>query len=104
MLPSCVPATNFENAGAVIMNDDLKPFYSHKNVLGLAEMMNFPGVLNLDNGVLEKLEYANSINKVIDGHAPGIDEESLNAYITSGISTDHECENLEDMQKEVCSC
>lgn len=104
MLPSCVPSTNFENAGAVIMNDDLKPFYSHKNVLGLAEMMNFPGVLNLDNGVLEKLEYANSINKVIDGHAPGIDEESLNAYITSGISTDHECENLEDMQKEVCSC
>ena len=101
MLPSCVPSTNFENAGAVIMNDDLKPFYSHKNVLGLAEMMNFPGVLNLDNGVLEKLEYANSINKVIDGHAPGIDEESLNAYITSGISTDHECENLEDVQNRL---
>ena len=101
MLPSCVPSTNFENAGAIILNDDLKQFYSHRNVLGLAEMMDFNGVLNLNSNVIDKLNYANSLNKIIDGHAPGIDETSLNAYIVAGISTDHECENLEDMQNRL---
>lgn len=95
MLPSCVPATPMEEAGAILSADDLAPFLEHPRVLGLAEMMNVPGVLSQDPAVLAKLELAKG--KVIDGHAPGFTGNALNAYVTAGVSTDHECQTTDEM-------
>lgn len=97
MLPSCVPATNFESSGAVLKSKDLEKFIDHPRVLGLGEMMNYPGVINKDKDVLDKLELANKNNKIIDGHAPRINGEGLNAYILGGVITDHECSTQEEM-------
>lgn len=93
MLPSCVPATPFENAGARLEAKDLAPFYQHPQVLGLGEVMDFPSVASASDGMVEKLESAHAANRCIDGHAAGIDRESLNIYMTAGIGTDHECVN-----------
>ena len=97
MLPSCVPATNFENSGAILKSNDLEKYIHHERVLGLGEMMNYAGVINKDKDVMEKLKLFNENKKSIDGHAPGLSGENLNAYIISGVNTDHECSTVEEM-------
>ena len=101
--PSCVPATSFESAGAVINADDIKLMMENPDINYLAEMMNYPGVLLDDEEVLKKIQYAKNNNKPIDGHAPGLRGDDVTKYIAAGISTDHECfrydEALEKLQK-----
>ncbi|HAW60053.1 MAG TPA: adenine deaminase, partial [Actinobacteria bacterium] len=94
MLPSCVPATHLETSGATLSASDLKSLFKEKSVLGLAEMMNFPGVLHRDPIVLEKLESFES--KLIDGHAPGLSGKDLCAYMAVGIYSDHESTTPEE--------
>jgi len=94
-VPSCVPATDFESSGGRIEADDIEYLFS-KGASFLAEMMNFPGVIFGDSVVKEKLEIAKKYNKPIDGHAPGIMGEDLVKYVSSGISTDHECSTLQE--------
>ena len=94
--PSCVPATTFETAGATITANEIDQLLSRKEVKYLAEMMNWPGVLNQDPGVMEKLAIAGKHQKVIDGHAPGLKGEMARDYINAGISTDHECFTREE--------
>lgn len=91
MLPSCVPATPFETSGFDLNSYDLSLLIDKPWVLGIAEMMNFPGVLNLDKNVMAKLELAKSKDKRIDGHAPFLSNKDLCAYIASGVKSDHEC-------------
>lgn len=98
MLPSCVPATPFEHAGAILDAEDLAPFMSHPRVCGLGEMMNYPGVINADIPVLDKLCLAARHGKFADGHAPGLRGRELDAYISAGVRTDHECGALEEMR------
>ena len=93
MLPSCVPATPFETSGFDLNSYDLSLLIDKDWVLGIAEMMNFPGVLNLDSNVMAKLELAKQRNKRIDGHAPFLSNKDLCAYIASGVKSDHECTN-----------
>lgn len=89
--PSCVPATHFETAGAVIDSDDIDHLLSREDIVYLAEMMNFPGVIYKDPEVLKKIEIAKKYKKPIDGHAPGLMGENMEAYFSAGITTDHEC-------------
>lgn len=101
--PSCVPATNFESAGAVIDSKGIKKLLQNPDIKYLAEMMNYPGVLFDDEEVLKKIAWAKYNNKPVDGHAPGLRGEDITKYINAGISTDHECftygEGLEKLQK-----
>ena len=101
--PSCVPATSFESAGAIINADDIQKMMANPDIKYLAEMMNYPGVLFNDEEVLQKIEHAKNNNKPIDGHAPGLRGDDVSKYIAAGISTDHECftyeEALEKLQK-----
>ena len=89
--PSCVPATHYETAGAVIDSDDIDRLMSRKEIVYLAEMMNFPGVIYKDEEVLKKIDFARKHNKPIDGHAPGLMGEGMKTYFDAGITTDHEC-------------
>lgn len=89
--PSCVPATFFETAGAVIDSEEIKELMAHPDIYYLAEMMNYPGVLFDDEEVLKKIAWAKHFKKPIDGHAPGLRGEPIKKYISAGISTDHEC-------------
>ena len=89
--PSCVPATVFETAGAVLDVHDVDALLQHKDIFYLSEMMNFPGVLNADEGVMQKIAASKKYNKPVDGHAPGLMGELAKKYIDAGISTDHEC-------------
>jgi adenine deaminase len=101
--PSCVPATSFESAGAIIDADDIKTMMENPDIKYLAEMMNYPGVLFDDEEVLKKIQHSKNNNKPIDGHAPGLRGADVTKYIAAGISTDHECftfdEALEKLQK-----
>lgn len=97
MLPSCVPATSFETSGAILENKDLSPLYNEPNVLGLAEVMNFPAVANCNEGMINKLWEAKSNGLIIDGHCAGLSEESLNIYGTANIFTDHEAISKEEV-------
>jgi adenine deaminase len=90
MLPSCVPATEFEHSGAILKAEDLQPFYHDPRVLGLAEVMNYPAVHNAELGMLDKIISAKKYGKKIDGHAAGLSSTNLNVYMTAGIRTDHE--------------
>jgi adenine deaminase len=94
--PSCVPATTFETAGAAIDSKGVKTLLEKKEVKYLSEMMNFPGVLSGDKEVMKKIQIAQSLNKPIDGHAPGLRGEKAKQYIDAGISTDHECFTKEE--------
>ncbi len=96
MLPSCVPATPFETSGFDLNAYDLALLIDKPWVLGLAEMMNFTGVLNQDKNVMAKLELAKYKNKQIDGHAPYLKGKDLCAYVSSGVKSDHECTNPEE--------
>lgn len=91
MLPSCVPATPFETSGFDLNSYDLSLLIDKPWVLGIAEMMNFPGVLNQDKNVMAKLDLAKEKGKCIDGHAPYLHGKDLCAYISSGVKSDHEC-------------
>jgi adenine deaminase len=90
MLPSCVPATEFEHSGAILKAKDLLPFYQEARVLGLAEVMNFPAVQNSEHDMLDKIMDAKKFGKKIDGHAAGLSANDLNVYMSAGIRTDHE--------------
>jgi adenine deaminase len=89
--PSCVPATFFETAGAVIDSEQIKELMALPDIYYLSEMMNYPGVLFDDEEVLKKIAWAKHFNKPVDGHAPGLRGEPIKKYISAGISTDHEC-------------
>jgi adenine deaminase len=95
MLPSCVPTTTFENTGAVLTASDLAPLYQHKRVLGLAELMDYPGVVEAEEFILDKIVGAG--DRLIDGHGPNIKDKELMAYAASGIQTEHECSTVEEM-------
>lgn len=98
MIPSCVPATEFETSGASLNAEDILELKSLKNIIGLGEMMNYPGVLEVNKGVHDKLDVF--ANQMIDGHAPNVFGNDLNAYILAGVKTDHECtSSLELMDK-----
>jgi adenine deaminase len=99
MAPSCVPATPLETSGATLTGDDLDRVSQHKRVLGLAEVMNFPGVIQGDEAVLDKL--ARFRTRVIDGHAPGLGGMQLDAYLCGGIGSDHECTRLEEAREKL---
>ncbi len=99
MIPSCVPATHMETAGASMFAADMRPFLSHPRVLGIAEVMNFPGVILGIKEVLEKVELGK--NRPVDGHAPGVRGKWLNAYAAAGIGTDHESTKLEEAREKL---
>ena len=94
--PSCVPATSFETSGAVLDSDDIEYLLQKPEVVALAEMMNFPGVIGADEEVLRKLRIARKYDKTIDGHAPLVSGKELDKYIEQGIVTDHECSNFHE--------
>lgn len=96
MLPSCVPASPVDEAGANLDYRAIDSFYNHPRVLGLAEMMNYIGVMNGDRTCLEKIAGSQSHHKKIDGHAPGLKGNELNAYIAAGVYSDHECSDVEE--------
>ena len=99
MAPSCVPATHLETSGAVIDAESVRRLLKRKEVIGLGEMMNYPGILFGDDGVLRKIAATGS--KPVDGHAPGLGGYDLNAYIASGISSDHECVVLAEAREKL---
>lgn len=99
--PSCVPATAFETAGAVITANDIETLLKRDDILYLAEMMNFPGVIYRDEEVMKKISIAHALNKPVDGHAPGLRGEDLKKYLSAGISTDHECFTLEEAMEKL---
>lgn len=98
--PSCVPATPFETAGAVLGAEEIKVLLARPEVVALGEMMNFPGVVNDDEEVMAKLDAAKQAGKPIDGHAPMLSGADLKKYIDAGISTDHECTTLEEAHEK----
>lgn len=100
-LPSCVPATTFDESGAVLDADLLKPLYNSERVIGLGEMMNYPGVISGNEDVLKKINDAKSLNKPIDGHAPMLTGKELDKYISSGIQTDHECSGIDEAKEKL---
>ncbi len=103
MAPSCVPATHLETSGATLSAVDLEHILEIPQVIGVAEMMNFPGVLFQDPGVMEKLKLADRMRVPLDGHAPGLSGKDLQAYIGSGIMSDHECSTVAEAQEKLSS-
>ncbi len=101
MLPSCVPATPFENSGAILNSKDLKPFYDNPKVLGLAEVMDLPSVLNLKEDMIDKLYDAYLKGATIDGHCAGFSIDHINSYTTAYIKTDHECHTHEELVERI---
>ena len=98
---SCVPATTFETAGAVVSADDIRELFEVDGLKYLSEMMNYPGVLHRDSVVMDKIKVAKELNRPIDGHAPGLMGEDAKKYIEAGISTDHECYILEEAKEKL---
>jgi adenine deaminase len=99
--PSCVPATTFESAGAIIDSDGIMELLASPDIYYLAEMMNYPGVLFDDEDVLKKIHWAKQFDKPIDGHAPGLRGDQLRKYISAGISNDHECFTFEEAEEKL---
>lgn len=99
--PSCVPATDFETSGGVIGIKEIEELLEKNEIKYLSEMMNFPGVIYNDKTVYEKIKIARKFGKPIDGHAPGLTGESLKKYVSSGITTDHECSSLEEAREKI---
>lgn len=99
MLPSCVPATHLETSGARLTAEDLETLIHHPRVLGLGEMMDYPGVLEKSAAVLEKIRLAQG--KIVDGHAPGLTGKELTGYIAAGIRSDHECVTPEEAMERL---
>ncbi|MBE2269055.1 MAG: adenine deaminase [Anaerolinea sp.] len=99
MASSCVPATHMETSGARLEAEDLAPLLNSEWVLGLAEMMNYPGVIYGDQSVLDKLELFGQ--RVLDGHSPAVTGKPLNAYVAAGIASDHECTTVEEAREKL---
>ena len=96
MIPSCVPASPMDESGANLDYRDIDSFFEHPRVQGLAEMMNFPGIISADGSTVAKIVASQAHHKKIDGHAPGLKGNNLNAYIAAGVYSDHECADVED--------
>ncbi len=96
MIPSCVPASPMDESGANLDYRDIDSFFEHPRVQGLAEMMNFPGIISADSEAVAKIVASQAHHKKIDGHAPGLRGNDLNAYISAGVYSDHECADMED--------
>lgn len=101
MFPSCVPCTFFEHSGAILNAKEIEQLIDNDRILGLGEMMNYVGVVGADETILDKLETCYSRKKIIDGHIPSIQGQGLDAYLSAGIQTDHECETPEELQEKV---
>ena len=101
MLPSCVPATPFEDSGATVDAKQTAKLLKDENIYGLGEFMNYVGVINADEECLKKIEAAHSLFKPVDGHAPGLSGNSLNAYAAAGILTDHECRDGKELKEKI---
>jgi adenine deaminase len=99
MVPSCVPATHLATAGAYLEAKDIASLQNDRWVLGLAEMMNYPGVVSGDQGTLDKLDAFKT--RVLDGHAPGLTGKALNAYVAAGIGSDHECTTVAEASEKL---
>jgi adenine deaminase len=99
--PSCVPASPFETSGAELNSKDVEKLLKNKNIKFLAEMMNYPGVINNDAQVIEKINSAKKYLKPIDGHAPGLSGKGLQKYVECGITTDHECFTIEEGREKI---
>ncbi len=100
-LPSCVPSTAFDETGAVLDAEDLLSFYRYPRVIGLGEMMNYPGVLAEDDKVMRKIRDAHQAGRVVNGHAPMLTGRVLDKYIASGINDDHECSSFEEAVERI---
>jgi adenine deaminase len=100
-LPSCVPSTDMETAGARLNAGDLAPFFAHPRIVALAEMMNYPGVIFTDADVMAKLALARSHHRTMDGHAPGLSGRRLFAYAAAGIASDHECTSADEAMEKL---
>ncbi|MCF6411345.1 adenine deaminase [Pseudalkalibacillus salsuginis] len=96
MLPSSVPATSVENSGAKLSASDLEPFYHHKRVLGLAEVMDFPSLRSADDELVDKIAMTSNYSPNMDGHLAGLGTDAINIYKAAGVQTDHECNTVED--------
>lgn len=101
MFPSCVPATPFENAGAILTAKEIQSRIDNPRVHGLGELMNYPGVEAADDGILDKIMVARNAGKVIDGHSPGITGSTLDSYSASGVLTDHECDTAKELKERI---
>ena len=100
-MPSCVPATPFEDAGAILEAADMEELIGDENFFGLGEFMNAPGIINCDEKVLDKILLAKNFGKLIDGHAPNVAGKNLNAYMCAGIVGDHECRTFDEMNEKI---
>ena len=100
MLPSCVPATDLDESGAVLNAEQLRPYYGSPRVLGLAELMNAYGTVRCDPKILQKIRDCTEAGKIVDGHAPLLSAKDLNAYIAAGVQSDHECSNIEEAMEK----
>ncbi len=96
MMPACVPCTAIDESGAVFEAKDIRPWYAQERVLGLAEMMNSVGVINKEEDILQKIADVKNCGKLIDGHAPLLSGNGLNAYAGAGVLSDHECSNAQE--------
>ena len=101
MLPSCVPATGLDESGAVLEAEQLRPYYQQPRVLGLAELMNSYGTVRADEKILQKIRDCTAAGKKIDGHAPFLSGEELNAYIAAGVQSDHECSDIHEAMEKL---
>lgn len=101
MVPSCVPATEFDTAGAALYASDMYPFIQDERVLGLGEVMNYPGILAREQRLMDKIALFASARKPIDGHAPGLSGAALSAYIMAGIGSDHECTTVAEVAEKL---
>ena len=101
MIPSCVPASPLDESGANLDYRDIDCFFEHPRVQGLAEMMNFPGIISADGDTVAKIVASQAHHKKIDGHAPGLTGHDLNAYIAAGVYSDHECADLDDAMEKL---
>lgn len=101
MLPSCVPATDLDESGAVLDAEQLRPYYRYPRVLGLAEMMNSYGTVRGDAKILQKICDCTNAGKTVDGHAPFLSGKDLNAYIIAGVLSDHECSTMEEAMEKL---
>jgi adenine deaminase len=99
--PSCVPATPFESAGAILEAAELEPLFKSRKIIALGEVMNYPGVISGVKPVMDKIRLAEKYGIPIDGHAPGLSGEELDQYIAAGIQTDHECFTLEEAEEKI---
>lgn len=101
VLPSCVPATPLDESGAELSAQDLAPYYKHPRVVGLAEVMNYVGVIQGDLSVLDKIQQAQEQGYIVDGHAPFLQGSPLQGYLTAGIGSDHECATLAEAEEKL---